>query len=613
MTPRGARPAARYGQRPVPARLVAAVVLTAAALAAAPAAPAHAATSTAKHLSRELTRLADRTAAQWAGLLTPANVFRNPWAADVALGHGSFVPPGLAYGVHAAGLRRDDAALVAAAERAWPNAVAPGRASAFDMLATAYAYTTLDLAPARREQLAGYLGRYGIPPNGAVCIAAPRCYNNLKLVDATTVLAITGAGIRASDPGVRLADPARARAAAARIVNRRVGRVTDFGLRATEAGVGRRGTVLSDPPSDPTAYHALSAFMLDLAVRELGPDASPSARRAHRATLEALALLVAPDGDVSYLGRGQAQVWVPALAAGALAAGARAFPARGPRYLGAARAALRRLERLHATRDRGFDVVPGAGARATADGLDPYVHTVAYNGLALFGLGVAREALLRIPGRTPVRGGPGARSVTVADAGATGLGVTGDGRGWMAVHAIRRNTSDLRHDIGLLALKRRTRGGWRDLLAARPRTEATAETAGPALIRGGVAIPPAGRDLEVHPGRVRFTADYTAGDRLVRRVTLSWRLTRRGARLRLSGAKRGDAFRLLAFTRAGTGRGRPRGLDAAGAAWRFDRPVVVRRLPGYSSGPVERLEGLEAVVTVGRAGEFALAYGSPVR
>ena len=186
---------------------------------------------------------------------------------------------------------------VRAAERAWPYVVVPERASAFDMLAAAYAYRTLDLTPARKAQLGGYLGHYGIPVNGAVCITNPRCYNNLKLVDAATVLAITGAGIRAADPAGRLADPRAARAAAARIVNRRVPDVADFALRAFEAGALRRGTVLSDPPSDPTAYHALSAFMLDLAVRELGPEASGAARRARRAALEALALLVSPAGE----------------------------------------------------------------------------------------------------------------------------------------------------------------------------------------------------------------------------------------------------------------------------------------------------------------------------
>jgi hypothetical protein len=112
---------------------------------------------------------------------------------------------------------------------------------------------------------------------------------------------------------------------------------------------------------------------------------------------------------------------------------------------------------------------------------------------------------------------------------------------------------------------------------------------------------------------VRFTADYRQGRKLVRRVTLTYALTRKGARFTLSGAKRGDAFRLLAFTPAGTGRGRKRGLDAAGARWRFDRPVAVRRLAGYNSAPVERLDAIEAVVTVPRSGRFRISHGSAVR
>ena len=207
--------------------------------------------------------------------------------------------------------------------------------------------------------------------------------------------------------------------------------MADFSLRTVEAGARRSGTVLSDPPSDPLAYHALSAFMLDIAVRELGPEASKSARRARLATMEALAVFLSPDGDVSWLGRGQAQVWVPALAAAALVAGARAHPARAPRYLGAARVALRRLERLHATRDRGFDVVPGAPERTTTNGIDPYVHTVAYNGLTLFGLGVARDSLRDVRGRTPLRKPPATRRLRVADPEGTGLGIVANRRVWL--------------------------------------------------------------------------------------------------------------------------------------------------------------------------------------
>ena len=584
------------------------------ALPTAPAtAPAAAAPATAKQLRKQITRVADRAASQWAGMMTTTGVFRNPWPLDAALGHGSFVPPGLAYGVHAGGLRKRDDRLVAAAERAWPNSVAPERASAFDMLAAAYALRHLKLSDGRRAQIADYLSRYGIPLNGGFCIADAACYNNLKLVDATAVLAITGLGIRAVDPAARLADPAAARAAAATVVNRRVAQVADFSLRTVEAGARRTGTVLSDPPSDPLAYHALSAFMLDIAVRELGPDASKSARRAREATMEALAVFLSPDGDVSWLGRGQAQVWVPALAAAALAAGARAHPARAPRYLGAARVAVRRLERLHATADRGFDVVPGVPERTTTNGIDPYVHTVAYNGLTLLGLGVARDSLRDVPGRTPLRKPPATRRLRVADPEGTGLGIVANGRVWLAVHAFRRNTSDLRHDFGLLALKRRTaRGGWRDMIAARPRTDGSLESSGPALVHRGIPISPVGREFEVRRDEVEVIADYRTGGKLIRRVTLTWSLGRRGARLALDGAKRGDVFRMLAWTPAGTGSGRPLGLDAAGTKWRFDRPVVARRLPGYSSAPEEQLDALEALVVTPKSEGFRLAYGIPV-
>ena len=410
------------------------------------------------------------------------------------------------------------------------------------------------------------------------------------------MLAITGAGIRAADPAGRLADPRAARAAAARIVNRRVGTVADFGLRAAEAGRSRRGTVLSDPPSDPTAYHALSAFMLDLAVRELGPDASRSARRTRRATLEALALLVSPAGNASYLGRGQDQVWVPAVTAAALAAGARAFPARAPRYLGAARAALRRLERRHATRDRGFDVVPHAEP--------PHHHRRARPVRAHRRLqrpGAVRAH--RRPRRAEARPGPHAASASrrrpapwrsptrAAPASASPRTAA---RGWPSTRSAATRAT-CATTLGLLALEQRRKGGWHDLLAPRPRTETTADTAGPALVRAGVALPPIGSRLEAsRAGRVRYVADYRAGTKLVRRVTLTYTLTRRGARLRLSGAKRGDVFRLLAFTPAGTGRGRRAASTPPGtggdstARWRSAASRATTRPRWSSSTPSRR-------------------------
>src|SRR5918997_688026 len=200
----------------------------------------------------------------------------------------AIVLPMLAYALHRSGQRTGDQRLVSAAEQTWPHVVVPSRASSFDFIGAAYAYQTLALTGARRAQLAAYLADYGIPKTGRRCLLRPRCWGNLKLVDALAVLAITGAGISHPNPAARMGNPAAARAAAAHIVNVRLAQVADRGLRAQIGRVRVRGTVLSDPPADPIAYHALSAFMINEAVAQLGPTASRAARRVQREALDAL-------------------------------------------------------------------------------------------------------------------------------------------------------------------------------------------------------------------------------------------------------------------------------------------------------------------------------------
>jgi len=575
----------------------------------APAAAARAATVAT--LREEVRSLLDGTAYQWASMKTSAGDFANPFPADLARGHGPFVPPMLVYALERAGQRRDDPALVAAAEAAWPRIVDPVRASAFDMVGAAYAYRKLALSEERRAQLAGYLSRYGIPQNGYSCLVNPACYGNLRLVDALAVLAITGAGIASPDPAARLSNPRGARRFPVWVINKRVGEIVDHRLRARAAGWRFRGSYLSDPDMNPLAYHALSAFMLSEAVAVLGPEASRAARRARRETIDALAALVAPDGDTTYLGRGQGQAWVPAIVAAALATGARRAAGRHPalarRYLGAARRAVQRLERLHAS-PRGLLMVPGADARTTADGIDSYAHTVAYNGLAMFGLTRALDALsamrkLRI-GR-PVS----ARRLALRDPGTSGLGVVSNGRTWLAVRRKTTSVSDVRFDFGALALKRRAAAGWIDLLAPRPLAPVALNTGGPALLHRGALLTPGGFSIHARAATVTVDGGYRANDRWVRRVLFRWRLTRRGARMTVSGARRGDRFRMLAYTPASTGGAQRKALFASGARWKFDRPISARRIPGYHSGPIEALDALEAWLTAPKSGRFVVRIG----
>jgi hypothetical protein len=283
-------------------------------------------------------------------------------------------------------------------------------------------------------------------------------------------------------------------------------------------------------------------------------------------------------------------------------------PVRAARYLAGAQRAVRRLVALHAG-PQGLQVVPGALTRTTTAGIDGYAHTVAYNGLALFGLTQALDALAAIPA-APIGVLPADARLEVADQRASGLGIVGNGSVWLAVHKTATDANDLRHDFGALALKRLTPLGWIDLLAPRPLTRITPDTGGPALMHLGEPLKPTGFAIHAHDDTIIVNGTYRANGSIVRRAQFRWKLTRLGARLRVAGAHRGDRFRMLAFTPAGTGTATRRELVAAGARWRFDRPIRVRRLPGYHSGPIQELDALEARFKAPKSGRFVVTIGS---
>jgi hypothetical protein len=313
-------------------------------------------------------------------------------------------------------------------------------------------------------------------------------------------------------------------------------------------------------------------------------------------TLDALSVLIAPDGDVSYMGRGQSQVWVPGLTAGAMIEGARLVsatdPVRAARYLAVAERAVARLGELHLT-PSAFRVVPGA--RVTTDGIDGYANTIAYNGLAMFGLAVALDTADQLP---PLRVGalPAHGRLTVSDPHLSGMGIVANGRTWMAVHRKSPNPRDMRYDFGLLGLKARTATGWRSMLMPRPLLKPVSHprSAGPNLLVGREALRPIGRRLRASGDTVTVKGGWRRGDRWVRTATFTWSLRPGGARMTVRGLRAGERVSLLAFTPAGTGRriGR-RGVRAAGTRWSVSVPIAVRRVRGYHSGPVENLDALE--------------------
>ena len=464
------------------------------------------------------------------------------------------------------------------------------------MIGAAYAYRRLAL-PTTCARCSRATWAATRSPCGHACIADPGCYNNLKLVDALAVLAITARS--PLDTGER-ASPAEA----TRIVNERIPQVVDYGLRAQVGGRSLTATVLSDPGGNQIAYHALSTLMLAEAVDQLGAAASPGARRALRGTLDALSVLAGPDGEADYFGRGQGNVWVPAATAAAMIEGAALVqatdPGRAARYLAVAHAALARLRRLHLTPDRGLLVVPGV--RTSYDGIDFYVHTVAYNGLAMWALALAAD---RAAALAPATGEPPAWGrLDAVDPAASGLAVVSTGRTWLAVRSVTNGDNhDLRNSFGLLALKVREPSGWRDLLAPRPRTTASVDSPGPVLWSGGRHALPRGVRAAASGAAISVHGIFRIGARSVRGgVSFRYRARPGGADLAVSPVRRGDRYRLLVFVPAGTGSHDRRTLNAFGARWGFSEPIAVRRLPGYHSAPIEQLDALEVVVRMRHAG-----------
>ena len=236
------------------------------------AAPAAAQAPTAATLREEIRVLLDRTAGQWAGMMTPAGDFSNPFPADLARGHGSFVPPMLAYALHRAGQRNGNPALVAAAERAWPRAVDPIRASAFDMVGASYAYRLLALSDCPpgatrglHEPLRDPAQRLPLPE---------RAHLLLQPASWSTRSRCSGSPPPACAPPTRrrgLADPVAARAAAAYVINKwAVQR-----RRPRRARAHRRRADARQPALGPRAGHDRLPRPLDLHARRGDREARP--------------------------------------------------------------------------------------------------------------------------------------------------------------------------------------------------------------------------------------------------------------------------------------------------------------------------------------------------
>jgi hypothetical protein len=290
--------------------------------------------------------------------------------------------------------------------------------------------------------------------------ADPSVYDNWRLVWAAAAIRIAASGL-VGDPGSIAEHPARLRAEVARIVSELVPAHAGPPVR-TPYGTGR---VLSDPGRQPNAYHVFSAVLLEH-IFETDPTVFSAAALAVREAAGRYALaLMAPDGQLTHSGRSMEQSWVLAAAAdlGAIRASQGGPQARDWRAF--ADRAMGRLVRVHGTfADGTTPVVPGLRHRPDHQIADHYSSSSQYNGLSLYLIQHAAAYWPDIAAGAPTSTG---LSADLAPGGA-GLVWGHAGNVWWAIQGWRAAGDDSRYSQGIVSVKVRTGGRWRELLASRP-------------------------------------------------------------------------------------------------------------------------------------------------
>jgi hypothetical protein len=414
------------------------------------------------------------------------------------------------------------------------------------------------------------------------CYVKPSCFNNYKLVDALLNLELARTGLHSRRGDARLAHPAELRRRSLHWLGAALPSAVPATARVRVPGQGvKQAGLLTDPGALPLAYHSLCTAFAVRAMRLAGNDAPVGLRSAAHRALWALVGIAAPNGEVSWSGRGQDQAWTLAAAMYAASAGSKLFAGSDP----ALAARLRRLAdiELVALRGRltprGLQILPAGNEQLT--GLDSYYSGVGSTGLALTFLEMARDELAaagatRAPLPSEVQGGG------FSDPSRSGLLTRRVGPTWMAVRMRRDHQSDPRQDAGIArALRLRPGGGWTEDRVARAApapTGGSAPGAGPLLVAGGQPLFPRATQWTPATGGLAMSGAFRG--RSGRSTAARWRVsaTPTGIALRV-GCHKGATLQLTEYLpRAGVLRRGARTLERGGAQIRLPGPFQAREL-----------------------------------
>jgi hypothetical protein len=433
------------------------------------------------------------------------------------------------------------------------------------------------------------------------CFKDDDCYSNHEMVEAAADVELLATGLEGKGARAKLRDRDALRARAERLMGPLAARAAGTEAYRRElppySGPHRGLGLLSDTGPYPLGYHVLSTALLAMAIDTLGGDAPKQAVEVLHRALETMASYMAPDGDLAYAGARHEQVWVLAAAMYAGRAGARILDAAGvsteetSTYEAAGRRALARLRALHPLEDTGLRV----GTRPLADtyrGIDGAL--IPSNGLALLFL---REASRIEPGRAAERLPADTEGHTFVDPVHARFATGRNGDVWWAVRARPRfpidplRGPDQRFDAGVVGLKVRTGGAWRDLIEPRPRTLGQLITSsGPMLANPGAPGYPWGDRIVPRPGGVDVVGGFRPRSRerldqpgpwLRRGVTFRYRVRGRGLELSWQ-AQAGERYRVMTWARGGRYRRSPGGITVGAG-----RHVLSPAPPEWTIGSVQ--------------------------
>jgi hypothetical protein len=483
------------------AALLAALALGASATVS-PAAAAHG-TLSAVALGQQVSTLVGEATGEWR-----AHEQSDGWLVDPVQGplDGTYGVGMVGQATVEAGVAAGDQTAVEAGLRAELAELAHPDDGGFELLsfAQAYAWNQTHLPGTQAwatagPRIAAFLRAHRSPIGDAsACYGAAGCYDNLKLVNAVAYLALLPTGLIGATNGALLDDRAGLRAQALALLAMAARNTSDDAQRLGTVAFGDAG-ILSDPTENPLAYEALSAEMLGHAVLALGTAVPHPVLEAFSRAARGLIGLIAPAGDVAYIGRGQGQVWTAGAAADAFAIAAALTPSavwRG-RYLAGVALVLRRLRTVYPRGGWGFPLVPRLAGDPDGEnylGLDGYANTVEYNGLTLWALADAAPVLDHLAS-APAQPIPSETDGVFIDPSHARFVAITHGNWWLAVHGTDSNFADARYGFGLVAAEVRTAHGWQPSLARRPLTNAP-QVGGLAMLTGGHTYYPVGTALD---------------------------------------------------------------------------------------------------------------------